>query len=122
MDIWTLTQLRPIHSGHMYETQSTYLDTRKRQENTGNGKMSRKKGEEKAGLRARRFEGTVGSGKTPRKYTYIQVNPGPILLSSMLPCKRLRSPIDSEESIPPGWESIPGPLKGLQIRALDIPI
>ncbi len=27
-------------------------------------------------------------------------------------CKRLRSPrIDSEESIPPGWESIPGLLK-----------
>ncbi len=34
-------------------------------------------------------------------------------------CKHLRSPgIDSEESNPPGWKSIPGLLKGSQIRAL----
>jgi hypothetical protein len=38
-------------------------------------------------------------------------------------CKRLRSPgIDSKEAMPPaGRESIPGLLKGLQIRALIPP-
>ncbi len=37
-------------------------------------------------------------------------------------CKRLRSlGIASEESIPPGWESIPGlTIKGLQIRAVSL--
>jgi hypothetical protein len=41
-------------------------------------------------------------------------------VSSARICKRLRSPgIDSEESIPPGWKSIPGLIKGLQIQALD---
>jgi hypothetical protein len=33
-------------------------------------------------------------------------------------CKRLWSPgLDSEESIPPGWELIPGLFEGLQLRA-----
>ncbi len=34
-------------------------------------------------------------------------------------CKRFKSPgIDSKKSIPAGWESISGPLKGLQSRVL----
>jgi len=35
-------------------------------------------------------------------------------------CKRLRSPgIDSNESIPPGWESIPGLLTQLTLWSLS---
>jgi hypothetical protein len=37
-------------------------------------------------------------------------------------CKRLWSPGRIEELIPPGWESIPGLLEGLQLRALLIEI
>jgi hypothetical protein len=40
------------------------------------------------------------------------------MVSRARTCERLwSSGIDSEESIPPGWESIPGLLEGLQLRA-----
>ncbi len=78
MDSWTLAQLRPIHSGH------THMYEKKRQENTEKVERWKWKGEERGGLRSRTND-WKGRWVGHQESTYIFVNPGPILLSFMLP-------------------------------------